>query len=57
MYHGDRAATLRQTVMDEHRIDILHVRQTDQFVDCGIVTDITSEVRISLAPLFCRHPE
>ena len=32
---------LGNSVIDEHGIDILHIRQTYQFVDCGVVADIS----------------
>jgi len=32
--------SLWNTIIDEHGIDILHIRQAYQFVDCGIVANI-----------------
>ena len=49
--------TLGNSIIDKHGIDILHIRQTYQFVDVRIVTDVAFQVGISLAPLLGSHSE
>ena len=51
------AFALRHTVVDEHGVDVLHVREADEFIDGGIVADIAFQVRIGLAPLLGSHTE
>ena len=45
------AVALRYALVDEHGIDVLHVRQTDEFVHGGIVADVALQVGMGVAPL------
>ena len=53
----DEAFALRQALADENGIEVLHVRETDEFVDGGVVADVVLAVGIGLAPLTGRHAE
>ena len=48
---------MRHSVVDKHCVDVLHVQETDEFVDSGIVADVALEFWIGLAPLFGSHAE
>ena len=48
---------MRHTLLDKNRIEVLHIRQADKFIDSGVVAYVPSEVGIGLAPLFCRYTE
>jgi len=48
--------TLRHTIVDENRIEVLHVRKADELVDGGIIADITLEVWIGFTPLRIQLP-
>ena len=34
--------TLRYSIVDRHGIDVFHIREADELVDSGIVTDVAS---------------
>ena len=44
----DEAFALRQALADENGIEVLHVRETDEFVDGGVVADVVLAVGIGL---------
>ena len=49
--------TLGHLLVDEYGIEILHVGQTNQLVDGGIITDIAFQIRILFAPHLRSHAE
>ena len=48
---------LRHSLLNEHRIDVLHIGKAYKLVDGGVIADVSFEVRIGVAPLFGRHAE
>ena len=52
-----KSLALRQTLTDENRIEVFHIRQAYKFVDCGVVAYVAFQVRVSIAPLLCRYAE
>ena len=50
-----QSLALGQALVDEHGIQVFHVRQADQLIDSGIVAYVALLVGIHLTPLFCRH--
>ena len=53
----DEPLALWHTVVDEHGIDVLHIREADEFVNCGIVADVALKVWICVTPLLGSHTE
>ena len=53
----EETLSLRYVLSDEHGIKVFHVRQADQFVDGGVITDVTFQVGIGFAPLLCCRAE
>ena len=53
----DKSFTLSHALLDENSIEVLHIRQANQLIDSGIVTDIAFLVCIRLPPLFGSHAE
>lgn len=51
----DDSVRLCHSVVNLYGIHVLHVRQTHQFVDGDIITDITLLLRILFPPFPCRH--
>lgn len=51
----DDSVRLCHSVVNLYGIHVLHVRQTYQFVDGDIITDITLLLRILFPPFPCRH--
>ena len=49
--------TLRHLLVDEYGIEILHVGQTDQLVDGGIIPDIAFQIGILFSPHLRGHAE
>ena len=47
--------SLWYAIVYKHGINIFHIWEADEFVDGGIVTDITFQLRIGLAPLLGSH--
>ena len=52
----DESFALWHTVVDEDRIEVLHVRKADELINGGIVADITLEVWIGFTPLRIQLP-
>jgi len=52
----DKALTLWYTIVDEDRIEVLHVRKADELVDGGIITNVAFEVWIGFTPLRIQLP-
>ena len=52
---SNKSFPLRYIVIDKYCIDILHVRQTNQFIYRSIVTNITFQIRIRLSLLSGSH--
>ena len=48
---------LRHTLLDENRVEVLHIRQTDKFIDRGVIAYVPLEIGIGFAPLLCRNSE
>ena len=46
-----QAFALRHTVVDKDGIDILHVREADEFVDSGIVADVAFQFCLVSKPI------
>ena len=40
----DEPFRLRDALVDKHNVEVLHIRETDKFVDGGIVTDIALQL-------------
>ena len=53
----NQSFALGQALVNEHGIEVLHVRQANQLIDSGIVTDVAFLVCIRLPPLFGSHAE
>ena len=53
----DKPLVLWHALFDEYGIEILHVRQANQFVDSGIISDIALQVGVCFPPLLCCHAE
>jgi len=52
----DESLALWHTVVDENRIEVLHVRKADELVDGGIITNVAFEVWIGFTPLRIQLP-
>ena len=52
-----KSLSLRHALLDENSIEVFHIRQAYEFVDCGVVAYVTFEVWIGFTPLFCRYTE
>ena len=48
----DKPFALRHSIINQYSIDVLHIREANQFIDSSVVTDIPFEVGIGLSPLF-----
>ena len=48
---------LIHTFLDENGIQVFHVRKADQFIDRGIIPNITLQIRMRLPPFESCHPE
>ena len=48
---------LRDSFVDEHRIQVLQIGQAHKLRNVGIVADVSFELRMGIASLFGRHPE
>ena len=48
---------LRDSFVDEHRVQVLQIGQAHELRNVGIVADVAFELRMGIAPLFGRHPE
>ena len=46
---------LSHALFDENRIEVFHIRQTDKFVDCGVIAYIAFHAGVSITPLLCRY--
>ncbi len=46
----DKPLVLREPIVDEHGIQVLHVRETNQFVDGCIVADVAFQVWVCITP-------
>lgn len=51
----DETLLLGYSLFNKHCIEILHIGKAYQFVDRGVIADISFEVRIGIMPLFCSH--
>ena len=52
-----QAITLRDALVDEHRVKILHIGEANKLVDGGIVAHIAFRAGIGFTPLLGGHPE
>ena len=46
---------LRDSLVDEHCIQVFQIRQAHELRNVGIVTDVAFDIRMGIAPLFGRH--
>ena len=46
---------LRDSFVDEHRIQVLQIGQAHKLRNVGIVADVAFKIRVGIAPLFGRH--
>ena len=52
-----QSLALRQALVDEHGIEVFHVRKANQLIDCCIVAYVALLVSIRLSPLLGSHAE